>query len=618
MSADALGRFAAAAAALEGVVRTSLGPHGAHKVLTSAAGRVLVTKSGGAMLDAVGAAGSAPMRVVLDAARAHGRACGDGTASFVLMLAEALRRIDACVRAAALGAATRPRLVGALARVAARWLPERALPALRGEAGARAGAEAGTAPGAALACTREAARALLATALSGQFGEAACAQLARMVAEAWARSGGGEGGAPAALPLVGVPGAPLEQSVLLEGLVLEGALASAQMGAELRGAPFAVLAFALGAPAAPASAPAAVRVGSGGAYAALLERADARADELVSELAAHGVRLLLCTEQPTAAAVASCVARGVSAAGCVDPSAARLLCAATRSAPLRDGSSVAALRAALLAAHPLPRASLRRADAAGRRLLVLSPQPPAHAPLFTLLLRAPTDGLALELARTAQRCWRMLRHAWASRPRGAAAAGSPPATVPCGGSFEFGLAALALADARAIERSAEAAEGGAAAAALACALRLLAEAALAPAHALCENGEQEGAERRWPLVRAARLATCAAGGGGAAWCVPRAVDGAGVEALEGRARLLSGVVELALQLSRVDVLVRARRGAHAERMGGGGGGGASEGSAGASSSSDSSSDEGCDSSARTMARRAPGAARLARRPRWFS
>ncbi|KAJ1630766.1 hypothetical protein T492DRAFT_592575, partial [Pavlovales sp. CCMP2436] len=87
---DALGELAQAAAALEGVVRSSIGPHGAQKIVTSATGRVLVTKNGSAMLTAL-TADSPPMRVLLDAARAHGAACGDGTISFVIMLAEALR-----------------------------------------------------------------------------------------------------------------------------------------------------------------------------------------------------------------------------------------------------------------------------------------------------------------------------------------------------------------------------------------------------------------------------------------------------------------------------------------------------------------------------------------------
>ena len=126
-----LAAFARAATWLDGLLRGSLGPHGAHKVLTSATGRVLVTKHGGAVLDALDARGSRARALVLSAARAHARAYGDGSIGFVLMLAEALRRIDACIAAGALGGATRARLTRALEHVVARWLPDVALPTMR-------------------------------------------------------------------------------------------------------------------------------------------------------------------------------------------------------------------------------------------------------------------------------------------------------------------------------------------------------------------------------------------------------------------------------------------------------------------------------------------------------
>lgn len=647
---SALQDFASAAGALEGVVRTSIGPHGAQKIITSATGRVLVTKSGSAMLDAIEASSSAPMRVVLGAARTHGQMHGDGTASFVLMLAEALRRIDACLSSAALGEASRPRLVGALTHVAARWLPERALRELRNNVEAEAGDEASSQPGAGLAHTREKVRALLVTAFAGHFGGAFCALLARMIAECWVRSGGGTGLAPAELPVFGMPGAPLEKSLLVEGLVLEGPLASAHMAAELHAAPFAVLTFALGAPSAPLSAPAALSVASGEAYAELLARADAHADELVRELAAHGILLLLCTERPTAAAVASCVRHGMSALGSTDPTAARLICAATRSAPIREGGSVGALRDALRDAYPLPRASMRRADAAGRRLVVVNPQLPAElaspqdqrqqpqrqpqqqssAALFTLLLRAPTDGLVLELKRTAERGWRLLQHAWLSRPSVAAAEGAQPLTVPAGGSFELSLAALALADAREVETTAAGSqEGGAARAARAFALRLVAESALAPIRALHGCLEVAGMERRWPVWRAAQLAACQPGRGGPRGAAHSAAGGwstGGVEPFEARAALASAVCELVLQLLRVDAVVRARSVAGAASgwapglLGGAVGADGATAASGSLESDCSSSDDDSEGGAanRTMRRLKASEARQTRRPRWFA
>jgi hypothetical protein len=211
---DALSEFARAAAALDGVVRTSIGPHGAQKIVTSATGRVLVTKNGSAMLNALSAE-SPPMRVLLDAARAHGAARGDGTISFVVMLAEALRRIDACVRARSLGEPSRVRLVRALSQVALRWLPDEALPLLRREAEADAVGPASAAcppaPASADGGAREAARAIAASTLRGQFSEAMCAVLGRMVADSWARCGGCAGLAPAELPVFGVAGAPLDR-----------------------------------------------------------------------------------------------------------------------------------------------------------------------------------------------------------------------------------------------------------------------------------------------------------------------------------------------------------------------------------------------------------------------
>jgi chaperonin GroEL (HSP60 family) len=563
---DALGAFAQAAAVLEGVVGTSIGPHGAHKVITSATGKVLVTKSGAAILDAL-SADTPAMLVLLEAARRHGRAHGDGTISFVLMVAEALRQLDACVRACALGAPTRARLARALAHAASCWLPTVAFPALRREAAAAADGDQTT-----LRPPRELACALVATALAGELGASASAQLGSLLAECWARSGGASGRAPAELPLASVAGAALERSLLVEGLVFDGALVSPHMRADLRAVRCAVLACALGAPAARDDGRReAVAVASGGAYAELLARAETHADGLVRTLAALGVRLLVCTQRLSPAAAASCERHGISALACADDAMAARLCDAMRAVPLRetslaDGVLTDALRDACGA--PAAVVSTRGADAPGRRLLVVKVETgdgdvgaAGSARAHTLLLRAPTEGMALELARAARRGWRVLSTAWARAP---AAAGAAPLAVAGGCAFEFALAKRCADAAAMAERGGSAdGEGGAARHARARALRLLAEMALAPARALHCALERGAAAERWPAVRARMLARPGS------LAIPSGAEAAPavLESFESRAALLSAALELVAQLARVDSIALAR----AVRGGGGGG-----------------------------------------------
>ena len=83
--------------ALESAVATGFGPLPRQKLLVTAARRVVITSSGASVLAAL-VTEHPVVRLVIDMALDHVARCGDGAASFVLMVCAGLRDVSAQLR----------------------------------------------------------------------------------------------------------------------------------------------------------------------------------------------------------------------------------------------------------------------------------------------------------------------------------------------------------------------------------------------------------------------------------------------------------------------------------------------------------------------------------------
>ncbi|XP_032078355.1 Bardet-Biedl syndrome 10 protein [Thamnophis elegans] len=88
-----LGRLAQEAAALAGVVRGSLGPHGGQVLLTRPTGEVLLSRDGRRVLEALNV-DSPTARIMIACISTHCNLFGDGAKTFIILLSDLLRQFE--------------------------------------------------------------------------------------------------------------------------------------------------------------------------------------------------------------------------------------------------------------------------------------------------------------------------------------------------------------------------------------------------------------------------------------------------------------------------------------------------------------------------------------------
>lgn len=519
-----------AAASLESLVSTSLGPHGREKVITSATGRVLVTRSGASMLRALGVT-HVHGRLLVDTALAASDTHGEGASTLILIAGELLRQVCSCVETSALGRQTRGRLVRALARVLLHWLPTAMVPGVRESLSPVV-----------LADGRACAARLARTAFSAEFPAPVADHLAELLSACWHPTCP----IPELLPIVHVPAGSPDQSLVVHGVLVEGPMASPAMRTNLEGARVGLVAGPIRDPL-PETAPSKVQLGSAEGLERLEEWAGDMDAAVARAFAQAGVRLVVCTQPLSPAFAAACAAAGLSAIACVAPETARQVSQCIASPPIRQCLPVERLTEHL--AQNAGRLVSVRPASFGRKAHFLiqraaaddhastQSQGPAAISQKTLVIRAPGEGLALELSRAAQRGWKVLWR-WTM--------GGERLTIPGGGAFEAAAAAQLM---RTASRTASA--GLEDAPADARVLTMVAEASLAVPRHLHGNERyaRHGRDAAWPARRARLLVDQGAALG----------PGDPVELFEHRSRLLRLSLELVLQMLRVDMVVSCGR-----------------------------------------------------------
>ncbi|XP_070604389.1 BBSome complex assembly protein BBS10 [Erythrolamprus reginae] len=88
-----LGRLAQEAAALAGVVRGSLGPHGGQVLLTRPTGEVLISRDGRRVLEALNV-DSPTARIMIACISTHCNLFGDGAKTFIILLSDLLQQFE--------------------------------------------------------------------------------------------------------------------------------------------------------------------------------------------------------------------------------------------------------------------------------------------------------------------------------------------------------------------------------------------------------------------------------------------------------------------------------------------------------------------------------------------
>lgn len=466
-----------ASGALAAAVESSFGPQPREKLLVSAVGRVLITSSGASILASLVAepAEWPVARYLIECALGHAASAGEGATAFVLMADAALRAIEA--ELAPLTAPRRRQEMSRLARELA-VLGGHTLPTLldpRWRQGALAVPLRSLEPAAAARLLRQVGLAIAATSLGAAFpphaSAAVCAALVGALLPVDGPAAEGATGtasleadavglwrlaqrrAAGCAAIVGAAGAAVGASTSYAGLLLRARLLDEERmphsgeacGLLLLG-PRAQPPDAAGA-AVSCAQQATVRVsatrrgggpGGGGegsscsAGASLADAARWATDERANWVdAAHaaGVGLILSAGPLSPLVAQLCAARGIAAAAGVEASSLAPLFQSESVQALRRwprSSELAQLLASPTAGYVLRGCAFQLRRMGGQPWLHLVPPaaaPPARLPR-TAVVRAPTEGLAREYARSAERAMATLR-LWLGEPRHHLAADHP-------------------------------------------------------------------------------------------------------------------------------------------------------------------------------------------------
>ena len=417
---------------------TSLGPLPGEKLLLTAAGKAIFTCSGPSILTA--AASTDPVQsLVVAAVNAHGASTGDGTKAFVVMLAAALAEIEQ--QQGLLPDSRRHAWRTRLARSAC-WLvqevvPRALAPRLREQARATAGADDAS-------TLRAAALKIATTSFGGHLGTTASAALAAALVEvllpsspppnanlltlarqraATERSGG--------TVIVPSGGAQPSRSRGIDGRLMPGGPASDAMPTAAKGCCVLMLGthaaspeMATTAEARRAGVQAKVQLttggsgghsaangdaASGGISAGVVDHIHAERARWVGCLRDHGVRLLLSGAPLGALTTQLCAQAGICAVPGVDVADLRALCGAVDRSVLQEWPRAEQLRELLSerSGFVTRGCSFEVVPLGGHKHIHVWIE--AAPRLSTLVVRAPSDGLAKEYALAVTRAMACMR-----------------------------------------------------------------------------------------------------------------------------------------------------------------------------------------------------------------
>ncbi len=605
---------------LGGALGSSFGPLAREKLLLTAARKAVITSGGANILSAV--VSQHPVEsLVLEAVSEHDEAVGDGVKAYALMLDAARAEIGRQLHALpeARRAAWRVRLSRAICWLQLEMLPHALTQCWRDQALPTAGASD---------AIRTTTHRIVATALGVQLGVSASASLTEALVNALLPLGlapwhlDGVVARARCMALIAAQGAQPCQSCATDGRLIGGAPPSELMPASGAGGALLLLGAHAASPevqtaaearAAESGTPAEVVVSveraperapggreDGAAAVRLVEAVHASRAAWVQAVHAAGVRLLLSGAPLSALTVQLCAQHGVCAVPGVDVDDLRALASAGGISVLQRWPRPNELAALLsqpagFVRHGCSFECLRLGGQGHLRVqLVSAPQ------LCSLVVRAPSAGLAREYSATVSRALRSVRLWLDAGDRttddAAAAASVPPQfaeeervllALPGAGAAEMQLEACVrrLIGARMQEGAAATSSptglGQAPLAEHSAALHILAAALVAPVRQLHTNAMHSRAlsphVARWPSVlqslRAVhdRSPQCALG----LVMMPQAPKTAGevhllaladaavagvLEPLDVKLRLLDGVLGCLAQLLLVDGIVPVRQG----------------------------------------------------------
>ena len=419
---------------LSRLLAPSFGPLPGEKMILTSTGKALFTCSGPSILTAV--ASTNPVQgLIARSTQGHASHTGDGTKAMVIMLAAALAEVEQQQDSLpeSQRSAWRARISRATCWLAQEVVPRVLSPRLRQQARATATLDA--------ASLRADAAKVAATAFGGHLGVTASTALATALVEALLPStcpdaalidvarrrvaGSKVGGTV----VVAVGGAQPSHSRGVDGRLIAGGPASALMpatgsscGLLLLGAHAAAPEMATAAEARRAGVPAKVELAlsaaretlqvpeiGGGAAAPISDRVHSERVRWVDELRATGVRLLLSGAPLSPLTAQLCAQAGICAVPGVDSEDLRALCTAAGRSVLQEWPRPAQLRGILAArARFVVRGCHFETLAMGGRQHVHVRLESAPM-LSTLVVRAPSDGLAQEFAMATTRAMSCMR-----------------------------------------------------------------------------------------------------------------------------------------------------------------------------------------------------------------